>query len=239
MALDEALMQRARSSGETVLRVYGWSSPVLSLGRNQRAVGVYDEGAVVERGVGVVRRPTGGRALLHHREVTYSVTAPAGDQELGAAYARINQLLLTALATLGVPASLANPATKASPPTALPCFAEPSRGEVIVGGRKLAGSAQWRDAGAMLQHGSIIVADDQSLIRELMREPGPPSPSPATLSDALGRVPSLDEVATALFAAVRDVEDDAATPLLPGELAELPLSELAQRYRDDTWTWRR
>src|SRR5215207_3150452 len=76
MALDEALMARARRTGETVLRVYGWSRPTLSLGRNQRAAGLFDERALAERGVGVVRRPTGGRSLLHHREVTYSVTAP-------------------------------------------------------------------------------------------------------------------------------------------------------------------
>src|SRR6476620_9212884 len=76
MALDEALMGRARRTGESVLRVYAWSRPTLSLGRNQRAVGLYREQALAERGVGVVRRPTGGRALLHHREITYSVTAP-------------------------------------------------------------------------------------------------------------------------------------------------------------------
>ena len=77
MALDEALMSRARRSGETVLRVYGWAAPTLSFGRHQRALGEYDEAALLRAGVGVVRRPTGGRALLHDREVTYSVTAPA------------------------------------------------------------------------------------------------------------------------------------------------------------------
>src|SRR6476660_9009545 len=64
MALDEALMARARRRGETVLRVYGWSRPTLSLGRNQRAAGMYRETALAERGIDVVRRPTGGRALL-------------------------------------------------------------------------------------------------------------------------------------------------------------------------------
>src|SRR5215207_930480 len=104
MALDEALMTRARRTGETVLRVYDWSTPTLSLGRNQRAAGLFDERALAERGVGVVRRPTGGRSLLHHREVTYSVTAPClGDEPLLAAYERINALLMNALATLGVP----------------------------------------------------------------------------------------------------------------------------------------
>ena len=96
MALDEALMARARRTGESVLRVYGWSRPTLSLGRNQRAVGLYREQALAERGIGVVRRPTGGRALLHDREITYSVTAPCEDNTaLLTEYGRINALLGT------------------------------------------------------------------------------------------------------------------------------------------------
>src|SRR3954466_12069034 len=82
MALDEALMARAIETGEWVLRVYSWATPTLSLGRNQTARGRYDLGRIRERGLGVVRRPTGGRAILHDREITYSVTAPvdaAGD----------------------------------------------------------------------------------------------------------------------------------------------------------------
>lgn len=241
MALDEALMERARSTGDTVLRVYGWASPVLSLGRNQRALGVYAEDALAARGIGVVRRPTGGRALLHHREVTYSVTAPWSDSSssLAAVYGRINGLLLDGLAMLGVHASLAGPAGRSVQPTALPCFAEPARGEIVLDGRKLAGSAQWRDDGALLQHGSIIVAGDQALIRELMSEPTATVPAPATLAGAMGRTPSLDEVAEALFAAVRRREDGSATRLAADESLALRVSALEARYRDPTWTWRR
>src|SRR5215218_7582778 len=101
MALDEALMARARRTGETVLRVYAWSQPTLSLGRNQRAVGLYHEPTLAERGVDVVRRPTGGRALLHHREITYSVTAPCDDASaLLTQYERVNALLCSALGSL-------------------------------------------------------------------------------------------------------------------------------------------
>src|SRR3982751_6418805 len=145
MALDEALMARARRTGETVLRVYEWSRPTLSLGRNQRAAGLYRESTLTERGIGVIRRPTGGRALLHHREFTYSVTAPCDDTgALLTEYGRINALLLGALESLGVPAVVARPAGRAAAPSASPCFAEPSRGELTFLGRKLVGSAQWR-----------------------------------------------------------------------------------------------
>jgi lipoate-protein ligase A len=240
MALDEALMARARRIGETVLRVYAWSAPTLSLGRNQRAVGVYREEALAERGIRVVRRPTGGRALLHDREITYSVTAPC--EESGALlteYGRINALLTSALGALGVPVVIAHPATRAAAPSAAPCFAEPALGELTLNGRKLVGSAQWRDRGALLQHGSILVDDDQSSIAGIMREPGPPTPAPATLRDALGRAPVMAEVGDALFDAVRALADPDARPLELDDALVQDAARVAVRYRDDAWTWRR
>jgi lipoate-protein ligase A len=240
MALDHALMARARRTGESVLRVYEWASPVLSLGRNQRARGVYDDAELARRGVEVVRRPTGGRALLHHREVTYSVTAPApGSESLKIAYGRINALLLDALASLGVPASLALPTERSRMPSATPCFAEPAKGEIVVGERKLAGSAQWRDDGALLQHGSIIVEDDQVTIPLLMRNPAEPTSPPATLREVLGRAPRAAEIADALFDSVRRMEDSSAISLTPAETESLDISSHLILYRDSAWTWRR
>jgi lipoate-protein ligase A len=239
MALDEALMVRARRTGETVLRVYGWSAPTLSLGRHQRARGIYRDDLLAGRGIGVVRRPTGGRALLHHREVTYSVTAPcSADEPLLDAYGEINAFLVRALTALGAPVSSAEPSTRATGPTAAPCFAEPARGELTLGGRKLVGSAQWRDRGAMLQHGSILLDDDQSSIPALMREPIA-APPPATLRDALGRAPVMAEVADALFAAVRDSVDREARALELDDETHRDADRLAAHYRDDAWTWRR
>jgi len=240
MALDEALMARARRTGETVLRVYAWSQPTLSLGRNQRAIGVYRDALLAERGVGVVRRPTGGRALLHHREVTYSVTAPCDDTgALVAEYGRINALLCSALGSLGVPVALAAPSARAAPPSAAPCFAEPARGEVTLHGRKLVGSAQWRERGALLQHGSILVDDDQSSIAGFLRESVAATPPPATLRDALGRAPVMAEVGDALFRAVRELADPGATPLEIDDALTRDMTDVAERYRDDAWTWRR
>ena len=240
MALDEALMARARRTGETVLRVYGWSRPTLSLGRNQRAAGIYHEGLLAERGVGVVRRPTGGRALLHHREITYSVTAPCDDTgAVLAEYGRINDLLRTALASLGAPVVVAAPEGRAAAPSAAPCFAEPAKGELTLGGRKLVGSAQWRERGAMLQHGSILIDDDQSSIAEFLRERVLPPPPPATLRDALGRAPVMAEVGDALFRAVRTLADPYATRLETDDDLARDMTGLAERYRDDAWTWRR
>ncbi len=240
MALDEALVARARETGEAVLRVYEWASPVLSLGRHQRARGVYREDELARRTIGVVRRPTGGRALLHDREITYSVTAPtAPDEGLRVMYDRVNALLLDALATLGAPCELAHPASHSRSPSALPCFAEPAAGEIVVAGRKLVGSAQWRDGGALLQHGSILVDDDQAVIPSLMREPSELAPRPATLAEVLGHAPGVTTVAHALFDAVRRREDASARVLADADLEALDVSTFLARYRDPAWTWRR
>src|SRR6478672_396632 len=190
MALDEALMSRARETGEFTLRVYSWASPTLSLGRNQSARRVYDLDRIRARGMRVVRRPTGGRAILHHREITYSVTAPTADAgDLRESYERINRVLVSGLERLGVRTEIAAPAGRAMPPGPAPCFDTPSAGELVVEGKKLAGSAQWRSDGALLQHGSILVEDDQSTLAELSAEPQRAIPAPATLSETLGWTP--------------------------------------------------
>jgi lipoate-protein ligase A len=240
MAVDEALMEHARSTGEWTLRVYSWSTPTISLGRNQTARGLYDLAEIQRRGFGVVRRPTGGRAILHDREVTYSVTAPtASAGELGESYRRINRLLLSALHRLGVGASVAAPATRAIAPGMSPCFDEPAAGELVVDGRKLAGSAQWRMDGALLQHGSILVADDQSTLAELAVSGQKPIARPATLTEVLGRQPSTADLAAALQAAVRELEDPAASTLEIDPELRARITALVVRYSDDAWTWRR
>jgi lipoyl(octanoyl) transferase len=255
MALDHALLRRAAATGEAVLRVYSWKTPTLSFGRHQPALGSYDQAAIRQAGLDVVRRPTGGRAVLHHREVTYSVTAPLinrgsvlGRMRTRDLYTAINLLLVDALRRLGVPADLAPPArqdaapSRAPRPNENPCFDVAVEGEVVVSGRKLVGSAQWRDPDAMLQHGSLLIADDQSLLATLGVAPVAPVPV-ATLGQLLGRSPSVAEVAAALREALddnlrhtrgelsADYPDDAATR---GAAAEF-----RTQYAGEAWTWRR
>lgn len=242
MGLDEALMARAAATGEWVLRVYGWSRPTLSLGRNQRAAGLYDEKAMQAAGVDVVRRPTGGRGLLHDAEVTYSVTGPVtGAGSLREVYDRINRVLVHGLRSIGVEASIAGAreGARSLPPGSAPCFDLPAPGELVAGGRKLAGSAQWREGPALLQHGSILVEGDQRLVAELLRAPAPAPPAPATLRDILGRAPALGTVADALFDAVRALEDRGATPLGDAEALLDSAETFCARHRDSAWIWRR
>lgn len=241
MARDVALMLRARKTGETTFSVYAWTRPTLSFGRNQPARARYDLDRMQAMGIDAVRRPTGGRALLHHREVTYSVTAPVSEGDtLRASYERINDILINGLLRLGVTANTAMPAGRAMLPDGRPCFAAPAQGELIVEGRKLAGSAQWRHDGALLQHGSILIEDDQSMIGLLALHPADHTeiPSPATLTESLGREPQVNEIRNALFDAVRELEDAAATSLDESQVRELTLTELPS-FENELWTWRR
>jgi lipoate-protein ligase A len=232
MALDHALLARAARTGESVLRVYSWRAPTVSFGRHQRTAGVYDPCRLATQGLAAVRRPTGGRAVLHAREATYSVTSPVRGP-LRATYAAINRLLLDALRHLGVDATLA-PRTRSPRPNAAPCFDEATEGEITVAGRKLAGSAQWRDGGAFLQHGSILIEDDQSLLGGAAAAP------PATLRAALGRVPSIEEIAAALFTALDAELSPLSLDAVLTQDAQLraDVDALRAHYSDEHWTWR-
>lgn len=242
MARDAALLDRAAATGESVFSIYSWSRPTLSFGRNQRARGHYDLGRISERKVDVVRRPTGGRAILHHREITYSVTAPIRESEsLRAAYERINGILLSGLRRLGIRASIAR-GGQAIAPGASPCFELPSDGEIIAGGRKLIGSAQWRGEAAYLQHGSILVDDDQSTLSSLAAEDSTEAsaapPAPATLRDLLGGAPDAADVAAAMFAAVNEAEDADGRTIGEDEIRPAAL-QMVPDFLDQGWTWRR
>ena len=240
MAVDDALLDRARESGECVLRLYEWSRPTLSLGRNQTARGHYDIDRARELDVGFVRRQTGGRAVMHHREITYSVTGPASVLgSLRESYARVNRLLLAALRRLGVAASVASRAERASAPGIAPCFDLPGEGELVIGHRKLVGSAQWRDEAAFLQHGSILIDDDQPLAGVLLRAPAAAPPPAATLREALGRAPTIGDLATAFMDALVTLEDAEASPLVVDHALERTVAGAQIRFLDDHWTWRR
>ena len=161
MAVDEALMGSA-AEGMPALRFYGWQGPWLSLGYAQRA----DAGlrsACRAAGVGIVRRATGGGAVLHGADLTYAVVAPEGWLPAGlrATYAAIASGLVAGLSVLGIDAER-SPVGAAREGLARPfdCFAAAAGDEICVAGRKLVGSAQRRAGGAVLQHGSLRLTPD-------------------------------------------------------------------------------
>ncbi|HYJ79586.1 MAG TPA: lipoate--protein ligase family protein [Longimicrobiaceae bacterium] len=239
MAVDEALAETVRRGGVPVLRLYRWRPACLSLGRHQPARGRYDTAALAARGIEVVRRPTGGRAVLHHRELTYSVAAPGALLgELRTAYATINRALVAGLRRLGVDAGLQGVTGASAPkPSLTPCFDLPVEGEVVAQGRKLVGSAQQRSGGVLLQHGSLLLEDDQSAVPGLLLAGGTVAPAPASLAALLGRVPGWEELAGALAAGW---EEALGVELRREALTadeEERAAALAERYAAPAWTW--
>ena len=160
MALDEALLESAAADGLATLRFYRWQEPTLSLGYFQRHQD--RELHVASRGCPLTRRQSGGGAIIHDQELTYSLALP-GDHRLAAGaaalYDAVHESLIAALATFGVEARLCHQADDL-PPTEQPflCFQRRAAGDVLVGDAKIAGSAQRRRYGAVLQHGSVLLA---------------------------------------------------------------------------------
>jgi lipoyl(octanoyl) transferase len=240
MATDLALLDLATASAEPAwtLRLYSWARPTLSFGRNEAARRYFSPDGLAANGVDAVRRPTGGRALMHWREVTYSLTgALPMDAPWRDVYDDINAALVDALNAIGVPAVLAT--TPAGDARGRACFDRPSPGEVTVDGRKLVGSAVWRRAHGFLQHGSILLDDDQTRIPQLSNGSMPEVPPPATLHELLGVTPSAAFIEDAMIDALArrrgapsgqlEITDAALLAARAAQLSEM---------RDPTWIWR-
>lgn len=242
MAVDEALMDSVRGGSPAIVRFYGWSPPCLSLGRNQPARGHYDPEELGSRGIDVVRRTTGGRAVLHDREITYSFIAPESSLgPLKVAYSAINRALLAGLRRLGLEPELQPARRRAAPaPSVAPCFEDPAEGEIVLGGRKLLGSAQWRGGMVMLQHGSLLLSGGrQAEVAELAGTRADPGRRPTGLDEHLDPLPHLDAIIAVLADGFRE---EFGNLLEPSELSAYEHSLAARhrrRYEDMAWTWRR
>jgi len=247
MAVDEALFESVQAGGQPVLRLYRWQPGCLSLGRNQAAAG-FDPRIAAARGIDIVRRPTGGLAVYHDRELTYAAALPA--RLLGgprATYIALNDALARGLRRLRIdadrvsrsdpPQPVAAPVNGATRAGTHPCFEKAAHGEIGVGGRKLVGSAQRCVAHTVLQHGSILIGGDQSEVLQLEQR-DPVDTSCTSLEALLGRAPAEHELELAIRSGFEDelqIAFDAGT-LTCAETARARV--LAERYRSGEWTWR-
>jgi lipoate-protein ligase A len=260
MAIDEAILHAlADGMGRSTLRFYQWDPPCLSLGYNQHCHDV-DEAACACLGTTWVRRPTGGRSILHTDELTYSVVAPADEPRVAGgileSYRRLSTGLLAGLRTLGADVFQVQSEKIINPQQGMACFDTPSNYEITVNGKKLVGSAQVRRRGMVLQHGTLPLTGDLGRIVDCLRTSHPslsrPNPPAAmdhqradlvahacTLEQALGRIVPFEEAARALahgFAGALNLR------LEPGELTdyERPLVERLHReqYASDDWNCR-
>jgi lipoate-protein ligase A len=229
MALDEAIMEAvAAGDSPPTLRFYQWAPPCLSLGKRQPIDGV-DLAACRADGVDVVRRATGGWAILHTDELTYSVALRPDDPRVSGAildtYRTLSQGLIAGLRLLGADAEMSPVIPGGAQNTSAACFEVPSAYEIILGGRKLIGSAQTRPAGKVLQHGSLPLQGDIARVARYLtfaseyerqtlgthlRERA------TTLGDALGHLAPFSEAAQAL---ARGFTEALHVDLAPGELS--------------------
>jgi lipoate-protein ligase A len=177
MAVDEAVARSVeRGTSPPTLRVFGWSPPAISFGYAQRVERDVSLEKCRRAGIDWVRRPTGGRAVLHWNELTYSVLCTADDSHLGGkileAYEKISVCLVAGIRRLGVDARFEPHRQRLPSPrgerVANPCFSSTAQFEVVVEGKKLVGSAQRRMGSVLLQHGSLLIGPEHKRIVDLM-----------------------------------------------------------------------
>jgi lipoate-protein ligase A len=258
MAVDEAILEAAREGRvPPTLRLYAWEPACLSLGYAQSFKDV-DTAALAAHGWDVVRRPTGGRAILHTDELTYSVTGPVVEPRLEGSvlesYRRLSVALLDALHRLNLPAEVASPrldATVTSARAALHgpvCFEVPSDYEIVAGGKKLIGSAQARRKSGVLQHGSLPLHGDLTrIVQALVFPEGDDRQIAAarlleratTAESVLGYVISWQAAADAFIAAFAHALE---LQLIPAELTANEISRAEEltreKYGNAVWTER-
>ncbi|MGI6128376.1 MAG: lipoate--protein ligase family protein [Planifilum sp.] len=177
MAVDEAILNaHTERNVPPTIRFYAWNIPTLSIGYFQRVEREVNLHRVREKGVGFVRRATGGRAVLHDQELTYSIVVsedyPGIPQTVTESYRLFSQGLLEGFRALGLEAdlvSLDKESSKEKKGESAACFDSPSWYELVVEGRKVAGSAQTRQRGTILQHGSILLDMDVELLFSLLK----------------------------------------------------------------------
>jgi lipoate-protein ligase A len=167
MARDEHLFDLCHEKTCGFLRLYSWEKPTFSIGVSQRSARALDLDFVRRHGCEYVRRVTGGKAVLHHREITYAVASSEDvffkEHDLHRSYMLISRVLVGALRSLGVAAELSRGSAAEFSRSHNPCFSFPTPHEIEVQGKKVVGSAQKRDRQALLQHGSIPLAMDYDL----------------------------------------------------------------------------
>jgi lipoate-protein ligase A len=211
MAIDEAVFRLNGLEGlPPTLRFFGWTPPAVSLGYFQRTFQEIDVDFCRREGIDIVRRPTGGKAVLHDQELTYSLVA-AVDHPLFAGsiletYRVISGCILEALKRLGLAPEMVSEGRSAlGTSMEAYCFAAPSKYELLVEGRKICGSAQVRAGGVFLQHGSLLMEIDPDQTAAVMRTAAAGiAGSTTTLREQLGRLIELDELACILRGAFED-----------------------------------
>lgn len=258
MAMDEALLNFvSRGEIDPVIRFYTWNPATLSIGYFQRLQKEIDIDKVKEKGYGLVRRQTGGRGVLHDKELTYSVIVPESHPNMPStvteAYKIISQGLLEGFKNLGFETYFAIPRSKEErdklkQPRSSVCFDAPSWYELVVESRKIAGSAQTRQKGVILQHGSIlqdIDIDDlfdmfkfkNERLKAKMKENF--VQKAVAINDISNQHITLNEMENAFEAGFKKGLNIDFKPLELTEKQLEEVQELEDKYRSEAWMYRK
>jgi len=258
MAMDEALLNFvSRGEIDPVIRFYTWNPATLSIGYFQRLQKEIDIDKVKEKGYGLVRRQTGGRGVLHDKELTYSVIVPESHPNMPStvteAYKIISQGLLEGFKNLGFETYFAIPRSKEErdklkQPRSSVCFDAPSWYELVVEGRKIAGSAQTRQKGVILQHGSIlqdIDIDDlfdmfifkNERLKAKMKENF--VQKAVAINDISNQHITLNEMENAFKSGFKKGLNIDFKPLELTEKQKEEVQELEEKYRSEAWMHRK
>jgi lipoate-protein ligase A len=238
MGLDEALLEAvSRGDSPPVLRFYGWDPPAVSVGYFQGLEEELDLDACKRRGIAVIRRITGGGAVFHQAELTYSIimplSHPLAGKDIRESYRVLCEGLVRGLARLGISSQF------------VPI------NDIIAGGRKLSGNAQTRRKNTLLQHGTILLENDPALMFELLRVPpekirgkfiAAVQDRVTSLRDLLGRPVSFDEAREAVTEGFREALSLACPPS-PGAISpaeDRRARELAaEKFSNPAWLFMR
>jgi lipoate-protein ligase A len=242
MAVDDFLFQSLNSEPQTYLRFYGWKRPTVSLGYSQDIRKVVDVEYCQKNGIDIVRRMTGGKLVLHHKEVTYSLCS--SDKEtftstLADSYRLISQALMRGFEKMGVKSYLADAPPNSYVRGNLPCFSYPARNEIEVEGKKIVGSAQKRAGSKFIQHGSIPLEDEEGFLGPvsfLKKEDS--KGRMISLSQALGKKVSFDWAVERLTLGISEFFKINLEPkIFDAEEKKLILKIQKERYTNKDWTY--
>ena len=258
MAMDEALLNFvSRGEIDPVIRFYTWNPATLSIGYFQRLQKEIDIDKVKEKGYGLVRRQTGGRGVLHDKELTYSVIVPESHPNMPStvteAYKIISQGLLEGFKNLGFETYFAIPRSKEErdklkQPRSSVCFDAPSWYELVVEGRKIAGSAQTRQKGVILQHGSILQDIDIDDLFDMFIFKNERLKAKMTenfvqkavaINDISNQHITLNEMENAFESGFKKGLNIDFKPLELTEKQKEEVQELEEKYRSEAWMYRK
>ncbi len=231
MAVDEALLLRAESEDIGSVRFYAWSEPTLSLGYFQSHAERVRH--IASANCPLVRRASGGGAILHDQELTYSIALPRSHRLSTSAeklYFAVHESLVDVLSDLGIGARLCDAVSKGTPAADKPflCFQRRVHGDVLISGEKIAGSAQRRHGGAVLQHGSILL----SRARDAPELPG--------ISELCGRYVAAGDIQRAWRPVLAGCLSVVFEEEKLGEAMASGARRIAkEKYGADSWTIRR